>query len=177
MMFNIQKNNRSSFEQHGNVCCGRGASIERASAGKCSFVSRTDGCERRHLGRAPTPVDRGVTTHPVVAVTNGFVVSFTCRFRKREGSCPTAVNLCLSVSCVFRCVVRLKSERVFFVVFLAFSQMMLLSFDVRLRCWARQSHCPFMRMCYCVSVWGTLSSRMCGALLYEGVWQSRRVEP
>ena len=70
------------LEQHGNVCCGRGASIERASAGECSFVSRTDGCERRYLGRAPTPVDRGVTTRPVVAVTNGFVVSFTCRFRK-----------------------------------------------------------------------------------------------
>ena len=133
-----------------------GASIERASAGKCSLVSRTDGCERRHLGRAPTPVDRGVTTHPVVAVTNCFVVSFTCRFRKREGSCPTAVNLWLSVSCVFRCVVRLKSERVFFVVFWAFSQMMMLSFDVivgRLRCWTRQSNCHFMWMCSCVSVW------------------------
>ena len=73
--------------------------------------------KRRYLGQAPTPVDRGVTTRPVVAVTNGFVVSFTCRFSKREGSCPTAVNLWLSVSCVFRCVVRLKSERVFIVVF------------------------------------------------------------
>ena len=99
-----------SFEQHGNVCCGRSASIERASAGECSLVSRTDGCEHRHLGRAPTPVVRGVTTRPVVAVTNGFVVSITC-------SCPTAVNLWLSVrSCVVCCVVRLKSEHVFCIV-------------------------------------------------------------
>ena len=42
----------STFEQHGNARCGRGASTERASAGKCSFVSRIGKCShelQRHL--------------------------------------------------------------------------------------------------------------------------------